>query len=100
MKNFEQIQDKDPTETYVLWDFDLNLVSGWTNQRWTVDSWLKQFPEYTHLTLFENERNLTLNNVPISEFRKSTDLKRKRRDLTEQQRNELRDRLAASRSTT
>ncbi|MEH1850216.1 MAG: hypothetical protein V7L11_00700 [Nostoc sp.] len=91
--------DKDPTETYVTWDYDLNLVSGWSNHRWTVDIWLKQFPNYSQLKLFETERNLTLSNVPIDEFRKATDLKRKRRNLTDEQRNNLRDRLAASRVT-
>ncbi|PHM09456.1 hypothetical protein [Nostoc sp. 'Peltigera malacea cyanobiont' DB3992] len=92
-----EITNKNPTETYVTWDYDLNTISGWTNNRYCVDAWLKQFPKNTELKLFESERNLTLSNVPMDEFRKATDLKRKRRNLTEQQRNELRDRLTASR---
>ncbi|WP_375491498.1 hypothetical protein [uncultured Nostoc sp.] len=94
-----ELSNKNPTETYVTWDYDTNLVSGWTNQRWTVDAWLKQFYEYCELKMFEGEKNLTLSNVPISDFRKSTDLKKKRKNLTDEQRNDLRYRLAASRVT-
>ena len=91
--------ERNPTETYLTFDHDRNVVYGWTNYRHTIAAWLKQFPDYCEVKQSCGEKTVTMNNVPIDNFRKPTDLKRKRQNLTQEQRDKVRDRLAASRSS-
>jgi hypothetical protein len=91
--------ERNPTETYCTWDYDRQVILGWSNYRHVIDSWLKQFPEYCKVEVSCGERVASINNVPMSIFLKASNLKKKSRNLTQEQRDALRDRLAASRSS-
>ena len=81
-------------ESSLVWDYDRQLVRGWTSLSQVASHWEKTFG--TECVTAEGARAFSLS-VPIDRVRKPYQVGKTKIALTDEQRKALSDRLAATR---